>query len=328
MRRILFLLIASVIAFGATAQSLVDTPRIVTSLSMDIAGNVDSVTELTLGVKILEVGASLQVKGDSGHKIITIPDTSFIIKEERAWKFDEKGRLLSEVFRNTDNRKNELEEVTASVYNYKKQSIASVINRKEGSSTDSAAYVYAAGKLSMQELYDARGKYKGRIQYFQNKEKLLSTISEKNADLELKKMRKYWYDADKNLTSITYHDNVQKLVLTQKVTIEDDSAGNKHVMIFDYARQDTCTGMHSYLLNDAGGHMEDVTQDEKGNVLYISTAKFNDNNHMTEQVIFTDVKVVMTYTYEYDSHKNWTLKRIYRNGVPEMFVRRTIIYRN
>lgn len=326
MKRSLFLFIALLLTIGVSAQSLVDTPKIITSLSMDIVGKVDSVTELTLGVKVLEVSAALQVNTDSGRKIITVPDTAFTIQEEKAWKFDEKGRLLSSIERKASGRKKELEDVATTTYAYNKDKVAYVVNSKEGKVVDSAVYKYSLGRISMQELYDPKGKYTGRIQYFQNKEKLLSTISDKDDELELKGMRKYWYDTDKNLTSITYHDNVQKLILTQKVTIEDDSAGNQHVMIFDYAKPDTCTGMHSYLLNDAGGHLEDVTQDERGNVLYISTAKFNENNHMIEQVIFTDVKVVMTYTYEYDRYKNWTLKRIYRNGVPVTFVRRTIIY--
>lgn len=328
MKRILFLVIALTITLNVSAQSLVDTPRIITSLSMDLVGNVDSFTELTLGVKVLEVGASLKVNGDSGTRVITVPDTSFAIQEERAWKFDEKGRLLSRIDRKVSGRKNELADVAATIFAYNKGRVDYAVNRDAGSIVDSAAYKYSAGKLSMLELYDAKGRFAGRTQFFQNKEKLLSTISYKDEKLVLKNMRKYWYDADKNLTSITHHDKDQRLILTQKITIEDDSAGNRHVMIFDYAKPDTCTGMNSYVLNDAGGHLEDVTQDERGNVLYISTAKFNENGHMIEQVIFTDVKVIMTYGYEYDVHKNWTLKRIYRNGVPETFIRRTIIYRD
>ena len=67
------------------AQSLVDTPLITTSLSMNLAGKIDSITEWTLSVKVLEVGAALRVNSDSGNTVITVPDTSFTILEERAW---------------------------------------------------------------------------------------------------------------------------------------------------------------------------------------------------------------------------------------------------
>ncbi len=330
MKKVIVLFISLFISRWAIAQSLVDTPQIVTSLSMNLAGEVDSVTELTLAVKILEVGATLQVKGDSGAKVITVPDTSFSIVEEMAWKFDDKGRLLSEVHNRPDKRKGDLEEVDAVLYSYKNNKVQYVLRRKDGSLSDSAAYVYNGKdkKLSMQELYDNKRKYTGRIQYFQNKEGRLSTISHKNADLELIKMAKYWYDTEGILMSATHHDKDQKLILMQKFDVSTDSAGNLHTMIFDYAKPDTCTGMKSYLLNDAGNHLEDVTQDERGNVLYISTAKFNDYNHIVEQTIFTDVKKVITCTYEYDDYKNWTLKRIYHNGVPQFFVRRTIIYKS
>lgn len=330
MKKVIVLFISLFISQRASAQSLVDTPLIVTSLSMNLAGDVDSVTELTLAVKVLEVGATLQSKGDSGSKVITVPDTSFSILEERAWKFDDKGRMLSQVHNKPDKRKGDLEEVDAEILNYRNGKVQYVLKRKDGSLSDSAAYVYRGRDkdLSMQEMYDGKGKYTGRIQYFQNKEGRLSTISHKNAGLELVKMIKYWYDEKGTVTSATHHDKDQKLVLTQKFDVSTDSAGNLHTMIFDYAKIDTCTGMKSYLLNDAGNHLEDVTQDEKGNVLYISTAKFNDYNHVIHQTVFTDVKKVVTCTYEYDAQKNWTLKRVYHNGIPQFFVRRTIIYKS
>lgn len=330
MKKVIVLFISLFISHWAYAQSLVDTPQIATCLSMNLAGDIDSVAELRLAVKVLEVGATLQVSSDSGSKVVTVPDTSFSIIGESAWKFDDKGRLLSEVHRNTDNRKRELLEDTSILYGYQKDRLESVVIKKEGSVADSAAYVYRGSDkdLAMQELYDSKGKYRGRIQYFRNREGRLSTVSHKNAGLELIKMTKYWYDEKGQIASITHHDNFQKLVLTQKLDVSTDSAGNIHTMIFDYAKPDTCTGMQSYLVNDAGKHLEDVTQDERGNVLYISTAKFNDYNHMVEQTIFTDVKKVVTCTYEYDAQKNWTLKRVYYDGIPQYFVRRTIIYKS
>lgn len=330
MKKVIVLFISLFISRWANAQSLVDTPQIATSLTMNLAGDIDSVAELVLAVKVLEVGATLQVNNDSGTKVVTVPDTSLTIIRENAWKFDGKGRLLSEVHRNASNRKGELLEDTAILYNYRNNRLENIVTLKQGRLADSAAYVYR-GKdkdLSMQELYDAKGKYRGRIQYFRNRDGQLSTVSHKNAGLELVKMTKYWYDDKAQMTSVTHHDNFQKLVLTQKLDVSTDSVGNIHTMIFDYAKPDTCTGMQSYLVNDAGKHLEDVIQDERGNVLYISTAKFNDYNHMVEQTIFTDLKKVITCTYEYDEQKNWTMKRIYHDGIPQFFVRRTIIYKS
>jgi hypothetical protein len=310
-------------AFG---QSPVDTPQIATTASMNLAGNVDSIAELTLDVQVALVDATLQVNADSGNKIITVPDTLLTVKEERAWKFDEKGRLLNEVLRKAQKRL-ELEEVQWRGYEYKKGKIAREVVREETKLSDSIVYKYAGGKLSMMEKYDGRGRYTGRTQFFQNKEKLLSTISHKNADLELIDMTKLWYSPGGELTSITLHDENQRLITTKKYEVNKDSLDRLHVMIFDYAKPDTCTGMVSYVLDDAGNHVEDVVQDEKGNVKYYSTVTCNDKSHPAEAVIFTDRKQVINYKYDYDDQQNWILKRIFIDGEPKTFVKRTIFYR-
>lgn len=309
------------------AQSLVDTPRITTATSMNLAGKIDSVAESTLAVKILDVGSSLHINSDSGSTIITVPDTSYAILEERAWKFDKEGRLLSEIFRSADNRRGELQELDAHLYAYKKGNIYYVLTRRDGAKIDSSAYIYSQGKISMIEHYDGKHKYAGRKQFFQNKDRVLSTISNKNADLELIDMTKLWYSENGELREATFHDQNQRWVLTKKYEADTDSAGHKHVKIFEFAKPDTCTGMVSYLLDDAGNHLEDVSQDDRGMVTSYSTSVFNDYNHCTSQVIFTGAKLQVTITYRYDEHQNWIMKRIYHDGQPATFVRRTIYYR-
>jgi hypothetical protein len=232
------------------------------------------------------------------------------------------------VLRSTDNKSAALKDVSTIRYNYIKGHIEYVIGTKDGQLSDSVAYKYSGRRLSMLEQYDGKQRYTGRVQFFANKDKMLSTISYKDKDLELIKMTKHWYDPEKTLLSTTYHDNTQRLLLTKKYEADTDSAGRKHVKIFDYAKPDTCTGMTSYLLDDAGNHLEDVTQDERGNVSYYSTNVHNEYGHITEQVTFTERKVKLSYTYEYDEHKNWVIKRIYTDGVPTTFVRRTLFYRN
>lgn len=295
---------------------------------MNLAGKVDSITEFVMDVKVLETGAAVKVKDDTGIRIITIPDTSFSLLEQKAWKFDKQGRLLSESTSTWEDKRAELKEGIATLYTYKKGRINYVISRIDGGITDSAVYVYAGNHLSMVEVYDGKGKYKGRVQYFRNKEKVLTTISNKNSKLELLDMTKLRYDENLELVETSLHDNNQRIILTKKYETNTDSDGRKHVMIFEYAKPDTCTGMQSYLLDEMGNHLEDVTQDAKGNVSYISTAVFNENSHITEQTVFTREKLNIWNTYEYDSNRNWIMKRIYHNGKPYRFVRRTYVYRD
>ena len=323
---ILFFLLTG---FSLEAQSLVDTPIITTSLSMNMADEVDSIAELTLDVKVLEVGSALQVSSDTGVKVITVPDTSMSILEERAWKFDKKGRLVSWFLRSTDNRKKELQPSESVITRYDGDRIAEVLSYKEGELEDSTVYQYRFGHITKLEHYNGKGKYTGRKQYFLNRDNnYLSTISNKNEGLVLIDMTKYWYDAKGELLETTFHDNFQRLVLTRKFEYGTDSAGRKHTKIFDFAKPDTCTGMTSYLQDMMGNHLEDVVQDDRGMVLSYSTAKYNDYNHCVSRTVFTTTKVEEQITYEYDEHKNWTMKRIYRNGEPYRFVRRSIFYRN
>ena len=326
--RLSFILIFLLLQQSLAAQSLVDTPLITTSLSMNLAGKIDSITEWTLSVKVLEVGAALRVNSDSGNTVITVPDTSFTILEERAWKFDKQGRLSSRILRSTENKQGELKEAEADFLRYKNNRLLNTLSRKDGELVDSSLYIYAGGKISRIEHYDDKRKYNGRKQFFQNKDRVLSTISNKNAALELIDMTKLWYDEKKELKEVTFHDENQRWLKTHKLEFGSDSAGNKHVKIFEFAKPDTCTGMVSYLLNDAGNHLEDVNQDERGMVTSFKTSVFNDYNHCVGQTVFKGEKTEFTSTYQYDKHKNWTYRRIYRNGEPYLHIRRTIIYRN
>ena len=327
-KRLSFILIFLLLQQSLAAQSLVDTPLITTSLSMNLAGKIDSITEWTLSVKVLEVGAALRVNSDSGNTVITVPDTSFTILEERAWKFDKQGRLSSRILRSTENKQGELKEAEADFLRYKNNRLLNTLSRKDGELVDSSLYIYAGGKISRIEHYDDKRKYNGRKQFFQNKDRVLSTISNKNAALELIDMTKLWYDEKKELKEVTFHDENQRWLKTHKLEFGSDSAGNKHVKIFEFAKPDTCTGMVSYLLNDAGNHLEDVNQDERGMVTSFKTSVFNDYNHCVGQTVFKVEKTEFTSTYQYDKNKNWTYRRIYRNGEPYLHIRRTIIYRN
>ncbi|MBL7720041.1 MAG: hypothetical protein JNL72_14485 [Flavipsychrobacter sp.] len=320
-RKITAFLFCLIIWMDAAAQSLVDTPVHITSLSINLAGKVDSVTEFVMEPSVLEVASNQGVGSDTAYR----PDTALQLVEQRALKYDEDGNLLMDVTALWDSRKTQLQEVTATRYAYHKGKVAYCINRKDGSIADSTVYVYTAGRLSMCELYDEKGRYKGRRQFFTNREKILSTISNKDARLELVDMTRLKYNEDRELVEATYHDKDQRLVMTKKYEVDIDSAGHKHVMIFEYAKPDTCTGMESYLLDDMGNHLEDVTQDARGNVLRLTKAAFNEYGHLVTKTSFMKDLDIACY-YEYDDHKNWTMKRIYHNGQPYRFVRRVISY--
>ena len=322
----IFLLLFYFFITKASAQSFVDTPEIVTSVSMNIAGKVDSIAELTLAMSAMESGAGLQKTVTSGDSVITVPDTSLLLLEERTLKFNEDGALTEERTGKTNGKTVELKDFTTTTYQYKKGRLIAKVNYRDKALIDSAVYIYQKGRLWKQDIYDNKKKRSGRILYALNPDNKLLTISNKNAQNALVNMTRIKYNENYELVETALHDNTMRLVSTRTYVVERDTADRRHVMIFDFAKPDTATGMVSYLLDDNDNHLEDVVQDEQKNVTYYSTAHYDSLNNLTSQTVFTTEKLQIACKYVYDSNGNWIEKRIYHNDAPHRMMKRTIYY--
>src|ERR1043165_5914474 len=324
----LFLFLSLFFIGSVSAQSFIDTPRIETNALMNIAGKVDSVTELTLAMRVMEVGAGLQKTVNEGNKVITVPDTSLILLEERILKFNGNGALTEQRTSKTNGKTSELKDPHIISYQYKKGKLINKVNYEYGGLADSVVYTYKEGRLWMQDTYNSKKKLAGRIQFGLNPDNKLLTISNKNAENALVNMTRLRYNEQYELVETTLHDNTMKLISTRTFVTEHDTAGRRHVMIFDFAKPDTATGMGSYLLDDNDNHLEDVVQDEQKRVVSYSTSSYDTLNNVVEQTIFTTEKLNVTYSYVYDALGNWMEKRVYHNGSPYQMIRRTIYYRS
>lgn len=296
-------------AMAVQAQYGAEVPRVVTSASMGIKGNVEEVSE--------------------SYTDMTVEDGIGVVTERKIYRFDKQGRLQAATTIATDGKKQKKDKAVSERYHYDRDgNLASVATWEDDKRTDSVAMFYnSRDRIYRKWTYDAKDRVYKRVQYTWNKSGRLMTVRHKDGDNDMERMIKLSYSDDGATVEQAHLDATLKLLHRIVTVTSPDSGGGQRVMRFEYYKPDTCTGMISRT-TDAQGHVtEETTMDGQKNVTRYSTTVYDAHGGPDSTILYTTEKWRIHYLNTYDGHGNWIVQAVYRNNTPYYTLGRLIIYR-
>jgi hypothetical protein len=285
-------------------------PAIVTTATMGLKGNVEEVSEMYN-----------DMMADEGKGAVT---------ERSSYVFDRKGRLTSTTSIAYDAQKQKVERPLSTRYHYNKDgNLASVAMYEADKRKDSVTMYYDGhDRLMRKWTYDEKDRVQKRVQYSWNKHNRLMTVRHKDDNNEIERMIKISYSNDGSTVEQAHLDRQLKLLYKIVTVTNDDTAGGKRIMRFEYNKPDTCTGMISYTTNAQGGVVEETRMDEQKNVTEYTTTAFDVHGNPDSTIQFTTEKWRIQYLHTYDGHGNWIVQAVYKNNTVHHTTGRVILYRD
>ena len=190
---------------------------------------------------------------------------------------------------------------------------------------DSAAFIYNhAGDLRKRIFFDA-GKVHQTTRYNYRNGKL-SYIRIEDGNSQLINMIRFRYSGNHEYRRIVL-DGSLKYLYSELFTEKADSLNARQWSCYFYPAPDSCSGQVSLNYNAEGKLVEDITIGPEKRVQQYITNTYNVHGLPDEQVVFTDKKRTIGYTYRFDSKGNWIERSTYSDGKVRETTTRMITYR-
>lgn len=281
------------------AQTIVDMPVVITIDSFELKGEVASVQE---------------------RYFIYKNDEPQPVWDKEIW-FDNKSRIETTKVLNAGENE---QVITHYAYSDagKPLSEAIINGNKE---YDSVSYEYNhEGELRRKMLFD-RGKRAGASRYSYRNGKL-NYIKQEERTGALGNMIRFDYPGNNKYRRNVF-DETLKYSYGELFTLDKDSSRARRWSYYFYPTVDSCSGQVSRIYDAVGRLTEDITTGPDKHVKQYITNTYNENGLLDEQVVFTDAKRKIGYTYRFDDDGNWIERSKYADGKVQETTARKITYR-
>lgn len=293
------LVLSACLSQPVVAQTMVDIPVVITIDSFELKGEVASVQE---------------------RYFIYKNDEPQLAWDKETW-FDNKGRIEITKVLNAGEKE---QEVTRYAYSDAGKPLSeAIINGSKA--YDSVSYEYNhEGELRRKMLFD-RGKRAGASRYSYRNGKL-NYIKLEEGTGALVNMVRFDYPGNNKYRRNVF-DETLKYAYGELFTEEKDSLKARRWSCYFYPTTDSCSGQVRHIYDAAGRLTEDITTGPDKRVKQYITNTYNEHGLLDEQVVFTDAKRKLGYTYRFDDEGNWIERSKYADGKVQETTARKITYR-
>jgi hypothetical protein len=280
----------------------------------------------TSGQVAVDIPHSLEWK-DYGLKgaVCSLKEEVFLVDggapallKQQQLRFNESGKVDTLTLA-SDNNKDQ------KIYRYSDGLLSAILHHSSGKLTDSISFIYNRQHLLKRLLFfNQKDELQRSFLLSYNRNKQLLYIRKKDKHNVLTSMIRFQHKGEDKYERIILNDQMQ-FDSSQLFVLEKDTAGSKWYC-YEYAKEDSCTGMLSKAYNKDGELIEQAFADASKRVRDYRINEYDATHHLTKQTVFSDRKRSLTYSYKFDEKGNWLRKEMYENEVLQQITTREIKY--
>lgn len=252
------------------------------------------------------------------EEIFSVNGGAPALLKQQQLRFNDSGKVDTLTLASDDN-------MDQKIYRYSDGLLSAILHYSSGKLTDSISFVYNREHLLKRLLFfNHKDDLQRSFLLSYNRNRQLLYIRKKDEHNMLTSMIRFQHKGEDKYERIILNDQMQ-FDSSQLFVLEKDSAGSKWYC-YEYAKEDSCTGMLSKTYNKDGQLIEQAFADASKRVRDYRIYEYDATHHLTKQTVFSDRKSSLTYSYKFDEKGNWLRKEMYENEVLQRITTREIKY--
>lgn len=314
------LIIILLLQQSVSAQVIQDIPDKQNTKHYKLNGGVQKVVQETYRVAI---GGDLEYDVDT----FSPADTSHMIAGELVLGFNDNKRLTIKKRTTYNIKRGKVDNEFIWSYNYDDEDkLISFAQTEDGKVIDSTVVEYdSRGRLDEMVVYDRKDRILGRKQFSYKNGKPFN-IRIKDENNAIKNFVRLQYNSKGKVKERQFRGSSLQVLAIQQYKRRKTKEGNLQSNIYDYVEGDRFHRLYSSLYDKNGNEIQRTVTDSNKRVIEYRTLVYNKQGELTKEIAFTDVKLVVTYLYRYDSNGNWVEQQVFHDGIPYEVRRRSISY--
>jgi hypothetical protein len=253
------------------------------------------------------------------EEVFSVNGEAPALLQKQQIRFNDSGKVDTLTLASEQNKKQ-------TIYQYDEDGfVSAMLHYSSGKLTDSISFVYNRQHLLKRlSFFNHKQDLQQSSLLSYNRHGQLLYIRKKDEHNMLTSMIRYRHEGKDKYERIILNDQMQ-FDSSQLFVLEKDTAGSKWYC-YEYAKEDSCTGMLSKTYNKEGELIEQAFADATKRVKDYRINEYDAAHLLTKQTIFSDRRSNLSYSYKFDDQGNWLRKEMYENEVLQRITTRQIKY--